>query len=49
MNKYRVFDTHTDETIMIITAGSIFEASFKAGKIFGPDDEDTDIEEYKEA
>ena len=42
--KFRVFDTYTDETITIITAKDIMEASYIAGKIFGPDSEDTDIE-----
>lgn len=49
MKKFRVFDVHTDETLMIITAEDICEASYRAGKIFGVDSEDTDIEAIEEA
>lgn len=48
MKKFRIYRVLTDETIIIIEAENLMEASFLTGKIFGADNEEVDIEEWRE-
>lgn len=47
--KFRIYDVHTDETLNIFKAEDVFTAIELAGKWYGADNEDVDVECYKEA
>lgn len=48
MKKFRVYDVHTNETVLIFRAKSLIEASALIGKWYGENVVFVDIEEVKE-